>query len=413
MNYEQRFADGEVNARNDEILLNEDEVAERKASRRNIVLIVLAVILLAAAAFYFLGRDDGAVVPGEMGAGGVVGDDSQAPAVTVIVPGSGTVQKIINASGTLAARREMPIGVAGEGGQVARVLVQPGDWVKSGQVLAVIDQSVQTQQARSLAAQIDVAIADANLAQSDLNRALQLVERGFISKADIDRKTATRDAANARVNVARAQLREAQARTGRLNIRAPESGLVLERNVEPGQVVSSGSGVLFKMAAGGEMELKAELGETDLASLSVGVPASVTPVGTDKTFEGQVWQVLPTIDAQSRQGIARISLPYDPALRPGGFANVQVMSGSSQAPVLPESSVLSDAKGSYVYVVGKGNKVERKDIVTGTVTPDGIAIVQGLTGRERVVLYAGGFLNPGESVRPTLKKSAVKKGTAN
>jgi RND family efflux transporter MFP subunit len=310
---------------------------------------------------------------------------------------------VINATGTLAARREMPIGIAGEGGQVNRVLVQPGDWVKTGQVLAIIDQDVQAQQARSLAAQIQVSQADSVLAQNELDRALQLVDRGFISKADVDRRLATRDSAVARVEVARAQLREAQARNGRLNIRAPEAGLVLERNVEPGQIVGAGTGVLFRMAAGGEMELRAQMSEADLANLSVGVRAEVRPVGAGRTFNGQVWQLLPTIDETSRQGIARIALPYDKALRPGGFASAAVISGSSQSPVLPESAVLSDDKGSYVYVVGKDNKVVRRNVTTGTITPRGIAIASGITGKERVVLYAGGFLNPGETVRPQMQ----------
>jgi len=219
----------------------------------------------------------------------------------------------------------------------------------------------------------------------------------------VDRRLATRDSAVARVEVARAQLREAQARNGRLNIRAPEAGLVLERNVEPGQIVGAGTGVLFRMAAGGEMELRAQMSEADLANLSVGVRAEVRPVGAGRTFNGQVWQLLPTIDETSRQGIARIALPYDKALRPGGFASAAVISGSSQSPVLPESAVLSDDKGSYVYVVGKDNKVVRRNVTTGTITPRGIAIASGITGKERVVLYAGGFLNPGETVRPQMQ----------
>jgi RND family efflux transporter MFP subunit len=407
MNYETRFADGEVSARNEDIIESDEGVNSHSSNKRNIILGLLIVILLVAAGYYFFSGDSAGIVDSNAGAGVGSGDDSQAPAVTVIIPGSGSVQRIINASGTLAARRELPVGVAGEGGQVSRVLVQPGDWVKTGQILAVIDQSVQSQQARSLAAQIDVAVADANLAQSELDRALQLVERGFISKADIDRKTAARDAAVARVDVARAQLREAQARTGRLNIRAPEAGLVLSRNVEPGQVVGSGTGVLFSLAARGEMELQAEMGESDLSRLSVGVPATVTPVGSEESFTGRVWQILPVIDPQSRQGIARIALPYDPALRPGGFASAEVMSGTSQSPLLPESAVLSDDAGSYVYIVGEDNKVVRREVTTGTVTADGIAITSGLSGQERVVLYAGGFLSPGETVRPTLLKKAA------
>ncbi len=402
MNYESSFGGDAITARSEDLYGSDVDQDAKKKRRNTIIGVVIAIALLIAAGVYFFGGDKDAAA-GEGAQAGAGGTDSQAPAVTVIVPGSGSVERVINATGTLAARREMPIGIAGEGGQVIRVLVQPGDWVKTGQVLAIIDQDVQTQQARSLAAQIQVNQADAVLAQNELDRALQLVDRGFISKADVDRRRATRDAANARVEIARAQLREAQARNGRLNIRAPESGLVLERNVEPGQVVGAGTGVLFRMAARGEMELRAQMSEADLANLSVGVRAEVRPVGAGRTFTGQVWQLAPVINETSRQGIARIALGYDKALRPGGFASAAVISGSSQSPVLPESAVLSDDKGSYVYVVGKDNKVERRNVTTGTVTPRGIAIASGISGKERVVLYAGGFLNPGETVRPQMQ----------
>lgn len=404
MNYETGFADHQAGARHDDLTIDEESAVINR--RRTIIVVAIVAIIIAALAGYYLLRDSSSAstAAGEGTSVGAGEDDSQAPAITVTVPGVSTVERIINATGTLAARREMPIGIAGEGGQVTRVLVQPGDWARQGQVLAVIDRAVQNEQARSLAAQVKVAQADATLAQNELDRALQLVDRGFISKADVDRRRATRDSSLARVSVAQAQLNEARARTGRLDIRAPESGLVLERNVEPGQVVSSGSGVLFRMAAKGEMELRARLSEGDLASLSVGDTAKVVPVGSDKSFQGRIWQLLPTIDPTSRQGIARIALPYDRALRPGGFASSQLVSGTTQAPMLPESAVLSDGKGSYVYIVDKDNKVARRDVETGTIGDSGIAITSGLNGRERVVLFAGGFLNPGETVRPTLEK---------
>ncbi len=330
-----------------------------------------------------------------------VGDDnSQAPVVTVIVPGQTTVTGEVEAPGTLAARRPMPVGVAGEGGQVVRVLVDAGDWVQSGQVLAVIDRAVQTQQAEAQAAQVEVARADANIAQSNLDRAAQLVERGFVSKADIDRLTATRDAAVARVKVAEAQFRELRARNDRLNIYAPASGYVLERNVEPGQTVGSGSQALFRIARGGEMELLAQLSEDQLARLPKGTIATVIPTGSDKEFKGQIWQVAPVIDQATRQGIARIALNWAPELRPGGFATARINSGTTTATILPESAVLADAEGSFAYVIDKDNKAQRRAIKTGMVTSRGVVITEGLSGTERVVLRAGGFLTPGESVNP-------------
>jgi len=264
----------------------------------------------------------------------------------------------------------------------------------------VIERSVQSQQANQIQAQIEVARADARLAQQELERAQSLVSRGFVSKADVERRVATRDAANARVRVAQAQLGETRARIGRLDIRAPAAGLVLARNVEAGQVVGGGSGPLFRIAEGGQMELLAQLSESDLAQLSVGVPVTVRPVGTDVQVVGRVRLVSPIIDPQNRQGIARITLPANRQIRPGGFANAEITAGAVSAPVLPESAVLSDQEGSFVYVVGNNNKVERRPVKTGTVTPNGLTIVEGLNGNERVVAYAGGFLNPGEVVRP-------------
>jgi RND family efflux transporter MFP subunit len=323
--------------------------------------------------------------------------------VSVISPGRGTVQGTINATGTLAARRAMPVGVVGEGGRVVAVPVQVGDWVRKGQVLAVIDRSVQNQQAAGLAAQIEVAKADAALAQANLDRGLKLVGRGFISKAQIDQLTATRDAAVARVKVAQASYRETLARNARLDIVAPVGGLILTRDVEVGQVLGAGGQTPpFTLAQDGQMEHLAKVGEDDLGSIAVGSTAQVTPVGSDKVFTGRIWKKEPMIDPTDRQGVVRIALPYDPAIHPGGFASAVIEGGTVVAPRLPESAIMSDSQGSYVYVVGQGNKIERRAVKTGTVTDEGTAIVSGLRGTERVVLRAGGFLNPGDKVRPVL-----------
>ncbi|ABC64789.1 efflux RND transporter periplasmic adaptor subunit [Erythrobacter litoralis] len=368
-------------------------------------LIVLGILIVGAlvAAWYFFGQGSGTAVP-------AADRDDQAPRITVVTPGRTTIEGTISATGSLAARREMPVGVVGEGGRVVSVPVEQGQWVRAGQVLASIDQSVQSQQARAQAAQIEVARADAELAQSNLDRALQLVERGFISKADVDRLTATRDAARARVQVAQAQLNELRARNARLNIVAPAAGLLLERNVEPGATVSAGSPPLFRIARGGEMELRAQVGESDLARLSVGVQASVVPSGTDKSFVGQIWQLAPTIDAQNRQGTARIALPYAPELRPGGFATATIQSGTVVAPMLPESAILSDDDGAFVYIVDAENKARRRGVTTGIVTRDGIAVIDGLDGSEKVVLRAGGFLTEGETIAPQQADAETRTG---
>lgn len=378
-------------------------VVDRSKRRRNII--IAAVVGIAVLLVAFMTLKGGGEEPSKTAAAGEGRGGGQVPTVTVVVPARQAVARTITATGTLAARVDMPVGVAGEGGMVTRVLVQPGDWVGAGQTLAVVDRSVQSQTAAQLAAQIQVARADAALAQNEYERSAALVARGFVSKADLDRKKAARDAANARIRVAQANLNAMQAQLGRLNIHSPAPGRVLERNVEPGQVVSAGSGALFRVARGGEMELRAQLSEADLAALPVGASATVTPVGSTRSFAGSVWQISPVVNLQNRQGIARIALPYDPSLRPGGFASVDIVAGTQEAPVLPESAIQSDDKGNFVYVVGRDNRVQRQAVKTGTVTPAGIAIVEGLNGTETVVLRAGGFLNPGDKVRPQRQKS--------
>ncbi|MGZ8353870.1 MAG: efflux RND transporter periplasmic adaptor subunit [Allosphingosinicella sp.] len=396
MNFESRkWRSGAVDS---EIVVIDDETAARRRRRRNIILAVVALLVLVAAAWFLFGRG-GEEKQGAAG-GAAKSGAAEAPAVSVIVPGRQQVARTISATGTLAARRDMPVGVAGEGGMIARVLVEPGQWVGAGQTLAVIERSVQSQEAQQLAASIEVARADARLAQQELQRAQTLVSRGFVSKADVERRVATRDAANARVRVAQAKLGASRARIGRLDIRAPAAGLVLDRNVEPGQVVSAGSGALFRIAQGGQMELLARLPQTDLSTLSVGVPVTVTPVGSQQSYKGSVWQISPIIDPQTRQGEARISIPYNRELRPGGFASAAIQAGATVAPLLPESAVLTDDTGTYVLIVLPNNTVQRRAVRIGTVTDKGVVIAEGLNGDERVVQSAGAFLNPGEKVRP-------------
>jgi len=324
----------------------------------------------------------------------------QIPTVSVVVPGQSQVGRVVTASGPLAAKRDQPIGIAGQGGRVTRVFVDAGSWVGAGQVLASVDTSVQAQQSAQQAAQIAAAKANAELAQSEYDRAQALVGRGFISKTDLETKKAARDSAAAQVRVAEAQLGQTRAQIAQLYVSAPTAGLILSRSVEVGQIVSPGSGALFHEALGGEMEMQAQLSQQDLQFVHVGMPVTVTPIGSPQSFTGSVWQVVPVIDAQSRLGQVRISIPYSPAIRPGGFADAKISAGTTTAPLLPQSAVLSDDQGNFVYVIDVDNKVQRRGIQIGTVSDAGVTIASGLTGQERVVLSAGPFLNPGQKVKP-------------
>ncbi len=374
-------------------------VTDRSSRRRWVIVGALALIaVLVLAAAMIMGRNAAKTPQAAAGAG-------QVPSVSIMVPGQTQVARTVTASGPLAAKRDQPVGIAGSGGRVVRVLVDAGSWVRAGQVLAIVDRSVQAQQAAQLAAQVEAARANAALAQSNYERAVALKGRGFVSQAEIDSKKATRDAAYAQVRVAQATLAAQRAEIGRLNVVAPAAGLILARNVEVGQVVSPGAGALFRMAEGGQMEMRAQLSQQDLAYVHAGMTATVTPVGSQSSVRGTVWQVAPVIDPQSRLGEVRIAIPYVPAIRPGGFAEAKITSGTTSSPLLPQSAVLSDEKGNYVYIINAKNEVERRSIQIGTVNDSGVTIASGLSGNEAVVVSAGPFLNPGQKVNPKRQAS--------
>ena len=375
-------------------------VVDRMNRRRNIIVVAVVITLVVAAVALAMMMNRGKRNDAPVQAAADGGKGGQIPTVSVIVPGLSAVARTVTASGALAARRDQPVGVAGQGGRVTRVLVDAGSWVSAGQILATIDRSVQAETAAQLAAQVSAAQANAALSQSNLSRAQALVGGGFVSKADLDAKRAARDAAAAQVRVAQAQLGATRAQIGQLDIRAPTPGLILSRSIEVGQIVSPASGALFRLALGGEMEMRASLAQQDLAQIHIGMPATVTPLGLHQSVAGSVWQVSPVIDPQTRQGQVKVAIPYSSAIRPGGFAEVSIAAGATTAPMLPQSAVLSDEKGNYVLIVGARDLVERRDIKVGTITDSGVTIAAGLSGQEAVIQSAGPFLNPGQKVAP-------------
>ena len=370
-----------------------DLVGETRRPRRRWVLIALAIAVALVATWALFGRAKPPVV---------TAPTATIPEVTVVVPGQQTVADRVRVTGSIAARRDMPVGVQGEGGLVTAVFVDAGNFVRKGQILASIDRTVQTQQLAQMTAAIRTAKADAALAQAEVDRAARLVSKGFVSKADVDRKTATRDANLARVSVAEAQRGEMAARVARLDVRAPASGLVLTRNVETGQIAGAGGTPLFRIAENGVLEMRAQVAEQDLARLRVGLPAEITPAGSLQVYRGKIWLIDPVIDNASRQGIARIAVAYAPGLRVGAFANAQIAAGEATRPVLPQSAVMVDGPQSYVYVIEANGKVVRRNVRVGAISAAGLGIADGLTGTEQVVQSAGAFLAAGETVKPVV-----------
>jgi HlyD family secretion protein len=170
------------------------------------------------------------------------------------------------------------------------------------------------------------------------------------------------------------------------------------RKAEVGQIANSGGDALFRIASGGEVEMRGQIAEQDLAVLKTGQPAAVYITGLSRPFEGRVRLLGAVIDPNTRLGEIRIALKPDPALRPGAFARGSVIVDKAERPVLPQTAVMSDAQGTYVYVINGESHVERRAVSVGGTIDAGVIVSGGLTGSERVVTTAGGFLRNGERV---------------
>ncbi len=342
-----------------------------------------------------------------VGGGAAVRAAEAPPLVTVLVPGLSDITDVVTFSGTISARDELPISTEGEGGRIAAVLVEVGDRVRAGQVLARLDTAVLQPQVGSLVAALEEARTNAELAQADYRRAaaVSCIRRSF--GAGDRASPGGRASADAKVKVAAAQLAESLARLRRTEIRAPAAGMVLTRNAEIGQSASGGE-PLFRLGRGGEIEMRGRVPEQDLPRLAIGQLAEVRVTGARQRLPGTVRLLGAVIDPQTRLGSVRVDLEPHPNLRPGAFARGQVEVGRSRRPVVPQTAVLSDERGTYVLIVGAGDKVERRAVRVSGTRSDGLVIDQGLAGTERVVATAGAYLRLDERVTVATGTPAVK-----
>ncbi|MBM4217642.1 MAG: efflux RND transporter periplasmic adaptor subunit [Gammaproteobacteria bacterium] len=348
------------------------------------VLILLTVLGLIRT-FVFSGREDGAINP--------------PPLVSITVVKAVELADVVTFSGTIAARDEAAISAEGEGGRVSALNAEVGDRVNAGQVLARLDTSLVAPQVASLEASLQESKANAAVAEADYRRAQAVASTGALSAQEIERRGAAAIAAGAKVKVVSAQLAEAQARLRRTDVRAPFDGIVLTRSAEVGQLAGPGGAPLFRIGRAGGIEMRGNVAERDLPSLAPRQPARVRVTGVEQAFEGQVRLIGAVIDPQTRLGSVRIDLPANRDLRPGAFARGEISVGSGRRPLLPQTAVMSDTMGNYVFVVDASNKVERRDVRVEGSRVEGVVIGSGLRGGEKVVTTAGPYLRAGEAVR--------------
>lgn len=317
--------------------------------------------------------------------------------VTIAVAEIQNLSRTVTASGTVSAWEEVPVGAETGGLTATAVMVDEGDYVRQGQPLVQLNDALLRAQLAQQEAAVSSAEANAEREDAELARAHELRDRGFLAQASLDLAISEQRAAAAQLASAQAALSETRTRLSQTTIRAPVAGLIISRSVTRGQIVQAGA-ELFRMVRDGRLELDARVPETELALIRTGQTATVNSDGVGSAT-GRVRIVTPEVDAQTRLGLARITLSGNSGLRPGMFARAAIDVGAQPAVTVPTPALLYRENRPGVFVLGAENRVTFQAVEVLSRTDERTS-VHGLADGSRVVVDGAGFLGEGDRVTP-------------
>ncbi len=349
--------------------------------------------------------------------------------VTVVSAQASRIARVLNTTGTVAARDLVPVLPQANGLQVKQILVGEGQEVRAEQVMAVLDDSVLRAQIEGARAEIEskqatvqqrqAALQQARATEADAQRTLErfqiLANNGAISRQELDTRSttaattaeATRVAqanigtAQADVRSSVAKLQQLQTQLGQTVVRAPVSGVVAEKIVNLGDV-TNGTQKLFTLIGNGALELQAQVPATQLPQVRTGASAKITS-DTDSrvSLSGTVREIAPLVNAQSRQALVRIDVPATTLLRPGMFAQAAITTTTNTGVTVPNKAIQPQSDGSImVFLLSGEDKVQARKVELGEVVNGGnVEIKNGLKQGDRVVVAGAGYLKDGDRVR--------------
>jgi RND family efflux transporter MFP subunit len=358
------------------------------------------------------------------------------PRVPVIRVARGAGQNTISLSGTMQALTEAPI-LARTDGYLKQRLVDIGDRVRAGQVVAEIDApelDQQIHQAEAAAEQAQAAIdqAQANLEQGTANRDLaritaerskMLTERGISPQQDGDQSQAQLAAQDANVRAlektvvaqrsslaaARANLARLQEVQGYRLVKAPFDGVVTLRNVDVGALVTTGSTLLYRIAQTGTLRTYLNVPQTNVNSVHVGQVATLTVTQfPGRSFRGVVARMANALDPASRTMLVEVDVPNpDGTLFPGTYADVDLSGPRSDPPlVVPASAIVFRTDGAQLATVQPDGVVRLEKITVGRDYGDRVEILQGVAEGTVIVAAPGDTAREGARIVPVDREGA-------
>lgn len=305
-------------------------------------------------------------------------------------------------SGSVRARTEMNLGFRINGKIIER-LVDIGDRVKPGDVLARIDPTDYELSVRSAQASLDAADRQVETVELTRKRAEQLYAKNFAPKSQLEQATLAYNQAVATRDSARSQLAQAQNQVRYTDLKADKNGIVTAVAADVGQVVGSGTPVVT-VAIDGEKEVLIAVPETDIAEFK---PGKTVKAGfwSDEalTLDGKVREVAGSADPQSRTFAVRVSLPNDPRVLLGMTASIVAAADNRQQLVsIPLAALAQKDSQSIVWTVDRnGGTVHAHPVKVAAFTPDGVSVADGLKPGDVVVAAGTQFMTENLKVKLT------------
>lgn len=312
------------------------------------------------------------------------------------------IRQTLALSGALRAVEQVSVK-ARVSGNIREVLVREGESVKSGQVLVRMDTSEYQARVDQARGSFNAALAQLDIATKTRDNNLALLDKGFISRNAFDNAASQYAIAQANVDAARGALEVVQKSLNDTVIRAPMSGLVSLRSVQPGEKVSADNRLLDIVNLQ-NMELEAAVPTSDIGQVVLGQSVTLRVEGLDKPFSGRVTRINPSTQTGSRSILVYVQVPNPQGqLRAGMFAEAQLtLRSKSGVLALPAGALHKDSDAFYVYAI-EGGKLVKKDVTPGIEGRDGdeskIEITDGLSAGAQVIRNNMGTLRTGSAVR--------------
>jgi len=302
-------------------------------------------------------------------------------------------------TGVIAARTETNVSFR-VGGRVSERLVEVGDHVEAGALLARIDPQEQQSDLRSAQAAVDAAKANLTQTTAAFQRQETLLRQGFTTRREYDQAQQAMQVAQGSLDGAQSQLENAKEGLGYTELRAARPGLITEREIEAGQVVQAAQ-TIYTIAEDGDRDAVFHLNEAALATMPPNPQVKITLISNPAiTAPGVGREISPVIDPASGTIRAKVGIANTPPLMALGAAITgSVRAQPVQAILLPWQALFSDAGAPAVWTVDPATKAVSLSRVTVMSYNSGtVAISEGLSGGKQVVTAGGQLLRPGQLV---------------